>query len=178
MDTEFDDNGRTIELISIALVAEDGRHYYAVSDEFDPAKCCDWVKANVLPKLPMREGASISHWKSRAQIAYDVLRLMTEDGNPELWGYFCAYDFVALCQLYGPMVDLPREFRQQRCQDLSQHMTAFGFSPSMFPPPANAHDALSDAEWVRDTYLKIERLRNGGTGQVAPAGGRKPATWG
>ena len=35
-DTEFIDDGRTIELISIGVAAEDGREYYAVSTEFDP----------------------------------------------------------------------------------------------------------------------------------------------
>ncbi len=35
-DTEFIDNGRTIELISIGVAAEDGREYYAISTEFDP----------------------------------------------------------------------------------------------------------------------------------------------
>ena len=35
-DTEFIDNGRTIELISIGVAAEDGREYYAISTEFNP----------------------------------------------------------------------------------------------------------------------------------------------
>ena len=35
-DTEFIDNGRIIDLISIGVVAEDGREFYAVSTEFDP----------------------------------------------------------------------------------------------------------------------------------------------
>ena len=51
-DTEFIDDGRTIELISIGVVAEDGREYYAVSTEFDPDRAGSWVRKNVLPKLP------------------------------------------------------------------------------------------------------------------------------
>ena len=51
-DTEFIEDGRTIELISIGVVAEDGREYYAVSTEFDPERAGSWVRANVLPKLP------------------------------------------------------------------------------------------------------------------------------
>jgi uncharacterized protein YjfI (DUF2170 family) len=34
-DTEFIDNGRIIDLISIGVVAEDGREYYAISTEFN-----------------------------------------------------------------------------------------------------------------------------------------------
>ena len=51
-DTEFIEDGRTIELISIGVVAEDGREYYAVSTEFDPERAGSWVRAHVLPKLP------------------------------------------------------------------------------------------------------------------------------
>ena len=35
-DTEFIDNGRHIDLISIGIVAADGREFYSVSTEFDP----------------------------------------------------------------------------------------------------------------------------------------------
>lgn len=51
-DTEFIDNGRIIDLISIGVVAEDGREFYAVSTEFDPESAGRWVRHNVLPKLP------------------------------------------------------------------------------------------------------------------------------
>lgn len=37
-----------IELISIGILAEDGRKYYAVSNELNPSLADDWVKKNVL----------------------------------------------------------------------------------------------------------------------------------
>ena len=43
-DTEFIDNGRTIELISIGVAAEDGREYYAISTEFNPERAGSWVR--------------------------------------------------------------------------------------------------------------------------------------
>ena len=64
-DTEFIDDGRTIELISIGVVAEDGREYYAISTEFDPERAGRWVRTNVLPKLP---SPSSQLWRSRKQI--------------------------------------------------------------------------------------------------------------
>ena len=47
-DSEFIEDGRTIELISIGVVAEDGREYYAVSSEFDPSRAGDWVRGNAV----------------------------------------------------------------------------------------------------------------------------------
>lgn len=37
-DTEFIEDGHTIDLISIGVVAEDGRSYYAISKAFNPKK--------------------------------------------------------------------------------------------------------------------------------------------
>ena len=51
-DCEFIEDGTTIDLVSIGVVAEDGREFYAVSTEFDPERAGWWVRRNVLPKLP------------------------------------------------------------------------------------------------------------------------------
>lgn len=40
-----------IDLISIGIVAEDGRQYYAVSKEFNPKDADSWVTKNVLEPL-------------------------------------------------------------------------------------------------------------------------------
>lgn len=74
-DTEFLEDGRTIELISIGIVAEDGREYYAVSDECgydrrvwwkrwfnrrgsleNRIRRHEWLMANVVPSLPKPSG--------------------------------------------------------------------------------------------------------------------------
>ena len=146
LDTEFNEDGKTIELISIALVSEDGREYYAVSSEFDAEACNDWVKANVLPLLP-------AFRMSRAQMAEHVQALLLDDGNkPEIWAYFADYDWVALCQLFGPMVALPKGF-PMFCMDLKQLMVSLGIPRERLPAQVgSAHDALVDARWVRDAH--------------------------
>ena len=64
-DCEFIEDGRTIDLVSIGVVGEDGREFYAVSTEFDPTRAGAWVRSNVLPKLP---SAGNSAWRSRSRI--------------------------------------------------------------------------------------------------------------
>src|SRR5690348_18356253 len=51
-DCEFIEDGVTIDLVSIGVVDERGREFYAVSTEFDPSKAGQWVRDNVLDKLP------------------------------------------------------------------------------------------------------------------------------
>lgn len=48
LDTEFIEDGKTIDLISIGIVAEDGREFYAIKGECDFGKASDWVLENVL----------------------------------------------------------------------------------------------------------------------------------
>lgn len=50
----------SIELISIGIVAEDGRQYYAVSKEYNYADANDWVKENVIAKIYTEQ---IAHFK-------------------------------------------------------------------------------------------------------------------
>ncbi|WP_100458737.1 3'-5' exoribonuclease [Mycobacteroides abscessus] len=53
-DTEFLEDGRTIDLISIGIVCEDGREYYAVNSEadWDRIRKDDWLMDNVVRHLP------------------------------------------------------------------------------------------------------------------------------
>src|SRR5260370_5135562 len=51
LDTEFIEDERVIDLISIGIVCEDGREFYRQSCEFDPSKASDWVVENVLSHL-------------------------------------------------------------------------------------------------------------------------------
>lgn len=57
-DTEFIENGHTIDLISIGIVCEDERTYYAINQDCDFSKADDWVAKNVLEPI----GLSKSGW--------------------------------------------------------------------------------------------------------------------
>ena len=70
--------------------------------------------------------------------------------KPELWGYYADYDWVALCQLYGTMMDLPEGW-PKFCLDLKQLSVDVG-SPQHPPDPEGEHNALVDARWNRDLY--------------------------
>jgi len=148
-DTEFIEDGRTIDLISIALVREDGKVYYAESSETDWSAASDWVNENVKPHL--RGGEAV---KSRKTIADEVLAFVGE--NPEFWAYYADYDWVVLCQLFGRMIDLPNGW-PMFCRDLKQLLVERG-NPIVPKQTAGAHDALADALWVRHTFDLVRHL--------------------
>ncbi len=136
-DTEFIEDGKTIDLISIGMVREDGGKYYAHSAEYDVSKASDWVKENVLPHVgyttPLR----------RYQIANDIRAFAGE--KPEFWAYYADYDWVALCQLYGTMMDLPKGWPMY-CRDIKQWCDDLG-NPKLPPQMSTEHNALADAYW-------------------------------
>ena len=154
-DTEFIDNGRTIELISIGVAAEDGREYYGISTEFNPDQAGSWVRKHVLPKLP---SPASQLWRSRSQIRSELEDFFGVDGDEpiELWAWVGAYDHVVLCQLWGPMTDLPPAI-PRFTRELRQFWEERG-SPRMPPRPRDAHDALVDA---RHNLLRFRLMTTG-----------------
>jgi hypothetical protein len=141
-DTEFIEDGQTIDLVSIGVVAEDGRQFYAVSTAFDPTRAIEWVRRNVLDKLPPPADPA---WRSLERIRADLLAFLLEPGERiELWAWMAGYDHVALAQLWGDMRALPREI-PRFTHELRQRWEDLG-SPTLPPAPAGQHDALADAQ--------------------------------
>jgi hypothetical protein len=169
-DTEFIDDGKTIDLISIGVVAEDSRYYYAISTEFKAKNASQWVKDNVLSRLPPRHvnysDLSVAprikdeamHWKSRAEIASDLERFFRngpQQQEPfELWGYYADYDHVALCQLFGTMMNLPKGWPMYT-RDLKQWCDMLG-NPKLPEQGQEEHHALADARWNKQVYSFLE----------------------
>lgn len=173
LDTEFIDDGRTIDLVSIALVAGDGREFYRQCLGANFVRASDWVWRHVFPHLQhfdmcgkrscqpttknsFNDKASTCHrpdcpWRSGSEIR-DELREFCNPakyGTPEFWGYFCAYDWAAFCQLFGAMHQLPGGFPFY-CRDLRQWLDNHQLqSITQLDAP---HDALRDAQWIASAW--------------------------
>lgn len=157
LDTEFHEDGRTIDLISIGIVAEDGRELYLISTEFDQVRASrhPWLREHVWPHLPQttqRCRCPGPHLdtdhpavRTRAQIARAVQDFLLAAGEPELWAYYSAYDHVALAQLWGPMAYLPAGI-PMRTNDLAQEAARQGADLPL--QESGQHEALADARHV------------------------------
>lgn len=198
----------TIELISIGIVDEAGREYYAVSKDFNlkeawnrfdlnegsgdqkntPPVKVYWLRENVLKKIfkGWQEMSSLNasyefnyenfkgflscYSKTNNHIAGEIKQFCSTSTPPEFYGYYSDYDWVVFCWLFGRMIDLPDGFPMY-CRDLKQTMDEAirMWSPGAdfskpdiykmfkhldgFPAePANAHNALADAQWTRSLH--------------------------
>ena len=234
----------TIDLISIGVVSDDGREYYAISKDFNlkeawnrydlkyntgmgdannlPPTKVYWIRENVLKPifnewkmetngrivrlgLPIPLNEMIFNYKnfkyciskigkSNKQIAEEVInftkcQLDTDnDGNcpkhlqgcPKinLYGYYSAYDHVALCWLFGKMINLPKGFPMYTIdlkqmldemvisffegvhkggRNLEDRLSSIKTDPR-YPKETNAHNALADAKWNKELHTFIHTL--------------------
>lgn len=174
-DTEY--AWEKLELISIGMVAEDGRELYLQNSDCDLTQVNNWVKHNVVPHLERLD-----------QLVYDVpgrekpwLRLYGIMGkvgdfcgeNPEFWGYYSANDHFMLERMIGLMEFWPKTW-PMITYDLRQALDDKGLKH--ITQPDSIHHALYDALWIRDTYYTHIEKRGrckicGGTNMTAdPAG--------
>lgn len=177
LDTEFIEDGKTIDLISIGIVSEKGDEYYAQSTEFNYRKASPWVNKNVFPNLrlcPYCSGYEISKmlrqhrkgqcvdqinsmrhrcpWRTRKQIQLDLLIFFAPSISPiEIWGYYAAYDHVAFCQLFGRMIDLPSNF-PKHTMDIKQLCRSLGNPRLPEQSKHGEHNALIDARWNKEAF--------------------------
>ena len=147
LDTEFMESGYLfpITLLSLGIVAEDGREFYAVNAEADRTLANDWVKQNVIPHLD--SGPLLRH----VDIGHAVLAFVDAGlSKPEFWGYYSDYDWVVFCQLFGAMVDLPKGWPMY-CRDIKQLCVEMG-DPALPKQGKGEHNALADARWNKQAY--------------------------
>jgi hypothetical protein len=174
-DTEFLEDGRTIDLISIGMVAEDGREYYAVRSDapWDRIRKHDWLLRNVVPSLPVTSRASLDSYLANSPnsfprpgvdyvgpdvtsilvkplqvIANEVREFIAATPDPELWAWYGGYDHVVLCQMWGPMISKPKCVPMFTC-DLKQEADRLGNPELPSMPGVTEHNALSDAREVK-----------------------------
>lgn len=164
LDTEFLEDGRTIDLISIGIVAEDGREYYAVNAEMPVRRIAEhaWLRENVWVHLPLVESTMRPEHRKldmtsvlvrgKRTIANEVREFLTGNGAPvELWGYYSAYDHVVLAQLWGTMMQLPKGIPMYT-NDVQQVAAAALLDNRLPQQTGTAHNALDDARWTRDAW--------------------------
>lgn len=169
-DTEFIEDGKTVDLVSLGMVSEDGREFYAISSVFHVEKMLknEWLMENVFPSLPikvLREGVwkwdtsrpEFKFVKNRRQIRDELLDFVSGTW-PEFWAWYGAYDHVALCQLFGRMIDLPDNFPMFTC-DIKQEQKRLGLTRDQLPVQEEGkHNALEDARFNRVMFEHIKNL--------------------
>jgi hypothetical protein len=234
----------TIDLISIGIVSEDNREFYAVSKDFNLQEAWNrydlkpnyekggkkkvyWIRENVLK--PIFDDLSDKDYPDSpiTSFTYDALkylinkygytntqitesikefvgypqynyvhtqkihsvqsgRRLDSPSAPIFYGYYSAYDHVALCWLFGKMIDLPKGFpmytvdlkqeldekintmqlfysggllsaEKDRVCTFNEKLNRVRLDPN-YPQQINEHNALADARWNKELHEFILSL--------------------
>ena len=155
LDTEHTDDGERFELISIAVVCEDGREYYAAVEDYDSSAVTPWIGENVLSKLPP---PGDPQWKSREQIRDDLTEFVIGE-EVEFWTMCAWSDWSLVVRLFGRFEDIPESW-SMACWDLCQLESELGVTRSeRLPVPEGVHNALIDALYLNRIFESLRSIK-------------------
>lgn len=184
LDAEFTKLHKNADIISIGLITETDRMFYAESTSFGIGQCNDWVKENVLPNLILDDGILTEHSimaegcgeifqikSSIEQIAYALRAWLPVDKQIEVWGDCLSYDWVLFCDLFGGAEEIPKNIHYIPF-DIATLFKAKGLDPDLdredFTGLAETkillgenvvslkkHNALRDAVVIKECHNKL-----------------------
>jgi 3' exoribonuclease, RNase T-like len=155
LDTEFWDDGSRVWPISIGIVREDGREYYAECNEgTGMARQAEWIHDHVTPHLLPPTAAKLS-----GHIA-DEVRRFVGDTPAEFWAYWAAYDWVVFCQLMGGLLKLPKNISPW-VRDLAWLDPSLHRIRALKVHNPKPHHALYDARELCEQYMRLSDNQTG-----------------
>ncbi len=170
-DTEFNENVSPIQLISIGIVAEDGRELYLIHNHYSlddgphVRSCNDWVKKHVIPILRTEGTNPRAEFDDAIRTA--VRDFVTDGTVPEFWAYYGDHDWVLLTGLFKSFDRLPPTWPKV-CYDLHQFARHYGLHRSLPQKFQPAHNALVDARWTKHAFESVMEARASAKGPLWP----------
>ena len=129
-DTEFTGLHKDTTLISIGLIAEDGRTFYAEFNDYERSQVDEWIRDNVINHLIMKapkEGEQEYYSKSRfnkdipltkqwnlqmrgnkQEVAAELKEWLEQFNQVEIWSDCLAYDWVLFNDIFGHAFNIPK----------------------------------------------------------------------
>jgi hypothetical protein len=187
-DCEFTGLHQKTTLISIGIVSEDGRTFYAEFTDYDKSQCDDWINKNVIEKLIYKpenykeENYSIGSafsFMGMGDTEYVKKRLtewLAQFDSVQMWSDCLAYDWVLFCQIFGHAFSIPKNIyyipfdicplllEKAGNTDVNREEFCNGeidIEDSSIWRKLNKHNALWDAYVIRECYNKLSSFSFG-----------------
>lgn len=166
-DTEFTGLHKNTTLISIGLIAEDGRKFYAEFNDYDKSQIDGWLQENVIENLrfddrPDWEFDPWFHWGDTTFVKNALQKWLAQFDKVEMWSDCLAYDWVLFNNIFGHAFSIPDNvyyipfdictlFKIKGIDtDISREKFS-GFE-------GDKHNSLYDAEVIKACYEKLVSL--------------------
>jgi len=171
-DCEFTGLHQKTTLISIGLVSECGKKFYAELTDYDKSQIDDWLQQNVIEKLTLSERencADSNDWKliSDTKSVKEALTVwLSQFEQVEMWSDCLSYDWVLFCELWGHASNIPKNIYyipfdictlfKERCIDPDINREEYGLVVAH--SNLSKHNALWDATVIKLCYERLNGL--------------------
>ena len=180
-DTEFTGLHKDTTLVSIGLVSDTCRSFYAEFSDYDKSYKDPWFVENVekhlihgTTKLGIRDRMFCDYvYGTKQEVANKLKEWLSRFLSVELVSDVCHYDMVLLIDLFGTAFDLPKNVSPV-CHDINSDIARFCkiteaeafdmnreelltiINEGFFPFKENKHNSLYDADVIRAIHRCIE----------------------
>lgn len=115
-DCEFTGLRQKTTLISIGLVSECGKKFYAELTDYDKSQVDDWLQQNVIDKLLVKENSTVGHdlpdtrvvIGTKESVKVYIEEWLSQFELVEMWSDCLSYDWVLFCDLWGHAFNIPK----------------------------------------------------------------------
>lgn len=170
-DTEFTGLHKDTTLISIGLISEDGRTFYAELTDYDEKQIDDWLQENVIDNLilpfftegylPPRDKNRMLVRASKEKVKDELKAWLAQFDQVEIWSDCLAYDWVLFNDLFGHAFNIPKNVYYIPF-DICTLMKIKGIDPDISREDfinnsvtGKKHNSLFDAKVIRACYKKL-----------------------
>lgn len=178
-DTEFTGLHQNTTLISIGLIAEDGKTFYAELTDYDKSQVDGWIQDNVIDNCTLinngsyvwqfsfKAGLKTEHGYVgiREYIASVLGEWLSQYDNVEIWSDCLAYDWVLFNQLFGHAFNIPKNvyyipfdictLMKIKGVDPDVSREEFAYPNATGADSKNKHNALHDAKVIKACYERL-----------------------
>jgi DNA polymerase III epsilon subunit-like protein len=154
-DTEFTGLHQDTTLISIGMIAEDGRELYCELKDYDKTQIDDWLQNNVIKNLYNINPITTE------QLRKAIEGFIEPYDTVEIWSDCLSYDWVLFNQIWGHAFNIPKKIYYIPF-DICTLFKIKGVDPDVsreeyagITSGIQKHNALWDAKVIKACYEKL-----------------------
>jgi len=169
-DTEFTGLHQNTTLISIGLISECGKTFYAELTDYDKSQVDDWLQKNVIDNLLVKENSTVGLDLPDTRVVIGTVKSikdyltewLSQFKQVEMWSDCLSYDWVLFCQIFGHAFNIPKNVYYIpfdictlfKIKGIDPDVSREKFGCGEFYSEMPKHNALWDARVIRECYFK------------------------
>lgn len=173
-DTEFTSLVPHTTLISIGIVADNGKEFYAETTDYDNLLVDSWIEEHVISNLLLNDfdvfneqiGALRMVKDTTFKVGMHLVEWLKQFDKVEMWSDVMHYDMYLFQAIFGGAFGVPKHV-DYIGYDIATVMKMFGLDPDFSreafidrPIEGIKHNSLYDARVIQACYRKLQRNRD------------------